>query len=121
MLADPAWENGLDEDGNGHTDDLVQSVFPMLDDGIDYTHPDLYLNIWLNEGEIPANIVDSLTDMQVPLDDDGYYTIVYSRREDRPDNATGPVGQPLGANPLAAGNPCDAFALVGGAGAAGGA
>ena len=35
-----------------------------------------------------GQIVDSLTDMQVPLDEDRNYTIVYSRREDRPTNAT---------------------------------
>jgi hypothetical protein len=32
--------------------------------------------------------VDGLVDMQVPLDRDGNYTIVYSRKEDRPRNAT---------------------------------
>ncbi len=38
---------------------------------------------------IPSGqIVDGLTDMQVPLDKDGKYTIVYSRKEDRPANAT---------------------------------
>ena len=31
---------------------------------------------------------DTLTDMQVPLDKDGNYTIVVSRPEDRPLNAT---------------------------------
>jgi hypothetical protein len=35
-----------------------------------------------------GQIVDGLTDMQVPLDKDGNYTIVYSRKEDRPQNAT---------------------------------
>jgi hypothetical protein len=35
-----------------------------------------------------GQIVDALTDMQVPLDEDGNYTIVYSRKEDRPANAT---------------------------------
>jgi hypothetical protein len=35
-----------------------------------------------------GQIVDGLTDMQVPLDADRNYTIVYSRREDRPRNAT---------------------------------
>jgi hypothetical protein len=35
-----------------------------------------------------GQIVDALTDMQVPLDRDGNYTIVYSRKEDRPANAT---------------------------------
>jgi hypothetical protein len=34
-----------------------------------------------------GQIVDGLTDMQIPLDEDGNYTIVYSRREDRPSNA----------------------------------
>jgi hypothetical protein len=32
--------------------------------------------------------VDGLIDMQVPLDKDGNYTIVYSRKEDQPKNAT---------------------------------
>ena len=35
-----------------------------------------------------GQIVDGLTDMQIPLDGHGNYTIVYSRREDRPKNAT---------------------------------
>ncbi len=35
-----------------------------------------------------GQIVDGLTDMQVPLDADRNYTIVVSRREDRPKNAT---------------------------------
>jgi len=35
-----------------------------------------------------GQIVDGLADMQVPLDEKGNYTIVYSRREDRPQNAT---------------------------------
>ncbi len=35
-----------------------------------------------------GQIVDALTDMQAPLDAGGNYTIVYSRREDRPANAT---------------------------------
>ena len=35
-----------------------------------------------------GQIVDGLTDMQIPLDDDGNYTIVHSRAEDRPKNAT---------------------------------
>jgi hypothetical protein len=35
-----------------------------------------------------GQIVDGLTDMQVPLDAEGNYTIVVSRPEDRPKNAT---------------------------------
>ena len=30
-------------------------VVGVIDSGIDVTHPDLYLNIWLNQGEIPAD------------------------------------------------------------------
>lgn len=39
-----------------------------------------------------GQIVDGLADMQVPLDADGNYTIVYSRAEDRPVNATAENG-----------------------------
>jgi hypothetical protein len=39
-----------------------------------------------------GQIVDGLTDMQVPLDKDRSYTIVYSRKEDRPANATAENG-----------------------------
>jgi hypothetical protein len=40
----------------------MSTVVAVLDSGIDYTHEDLYLNIWLNEGEIPASIAAALTD-----------------------------------------------------------
>jgi subtilisin family serine protease len=35
-----------------------------VDSGVDYTHPDLYLNIWLNQGELPKTmaLVDADTD-----------------------------------------------------------
>lgn len=39
-----------------------------------------------------GQIVDGLTDMQVPLDADRNYTIVVSRKEDRPKNATSENG-----------------------------
>jgi hypothetical protein len=39
-----------------------------------------------------GQIVDGLTDMQVPLDREGNYTIVVSRPEDRPANATAANG-----------------------------
>jgi hypothetical protein len=41
----------------------METVVAMLDTGIDYTHPDLYLNIWLNEAEIPTDIANSLFDI----------------------------------------------------------
>jgi subtilisin family serine protease len=34
----------------------MRTVVGVIDTGIDYTHPDLYLNIWLNPGEIPRNL-----------------------------------------------------------------
>lgn len=40
----------------------MTTVVAVIDTGIDYTHPDLYLNIWLNEGEIPASIAANLVD-----------------------------------------------------------
>ena len=43
-----------------------------------------YWSLVSGEAAPSGQIVDSLTDMQVPLDGDGNYTIVYSRREDRP-------------------------------------
>jgi hypothetical protein len=47
-----------------------------------------YWSIVSCEAMPSGQIVDALTDMQVPLDEDGNYTIVYSRKEDRPANAT---------------------------------
>ncbi len=48
----------------------MTTVVGVLDSGVDYTDPDLYLNIWLNQGEIPAAIAASLTD----VDGDGIFT-----------------------------------------------
>ena len=41
-----------------------------IDTGIDYNHPDLYKNIWINQGEIPASRRANLID----LDGDGRIT-----------------------------------------------
>ncbi len=48
----------------------VKTVVADIDTGIDYTHPDLYLNIWINQQEIPTAIRSNLTD----LDGDGIIT-----------------------------------------------
>ncbi|MFO0808128.1 MAG: S8 family serine peptidase [Gemmataceae bacterium] len=48
----------------------MTTVLAMLDDGVDYTNPDLYLNIWVNPGEIPAALKAGLTD----TDADGLIT-----------------------------------------------
>lgn len=47
-----------------------------------------YFSIVSCEAAPSGQIVDGLTDMQIPLDKEGNYTIVYSRKEDRPANAT---------------------------------
>jgi subtilisin family serine protease len=38
-------------------------VTGVIDSGIDYTHPDLYLNVWLNQNEISATLRAGLTDV----------------------------------------------------------
>ena len=37
-------------------------VVGVIDSGVDYNHPDLYQNIWINQGEIPTTLRSSLTD-----------------------------------------------------------
>jgi hypothetical protein len=51
-----------------------------------------YFSLVSCEAMPSGQIVDGLTDMQIPLDKDGNYTIVYSRKEDRPANATAANG-----------------------------
>lgn len=45
-------------------------VVGVIDTGIAYTHIDLYLNVWLNQGEIPWSLRNSLAD----IDNDGLIT-----------------------------------------------
>ncbi len=40
----------------------MKTVVGVIDTGIDYTHPDLYLNIWLNQGEISTTLRAVLKD-----------------------------------------------------------
>src|SRR6266545_3747260 len=48
----------------------LQTVVAVIDTGIDYTHPDLYRNIWINQAEIPTAVRTRLTD----TDSDGLIT-----------------------------------------------
>jgi len=53
----------------GYTGNM-KTVVGVVDTGIDYTHVDLYLNIWLNQGEIPVSFKAQLKD----IDKDGLIT-----------------------------------------------
>ncbi|MCS7465424.1 S8 family serine peptidase [Stieleria sp. ICT_E10.1] len=48
----------------------LQTVVGVIDSGVDLDHPDLYLNLWLNQGEIPASFKNDLED----IDGDGLIT-----------------------------------------------
>ena len=48
----------------------TQVVVGVVDSGLDYTHADLYENVWINQGEIPAAIRSQLVD----FDQDGLIT-----------------------------------------------
>ena len=37
-----------------------ETIVGVVDTGVDYTHPDLYLNVWINQGEIPSDLFPSL-------------------------------------------------------------
>jgi Ca2+-binding RTX toxin-like protein len=52
------------------SNNALSVIVADIDTGIDYTHPDLYENIWINPGEIPASRRANLTD----VDGDGRIT-----------------------------------------------
>jgi subtilisin family serine protease len=52
-------------------------VVGIIDEGVDYRHPDLYRNIWINQGEIPDAVFKSIEDQ----DGDGrvsFYDLNYA-------------------------------------------
>jgi subtilisin family serine protease len=55
-----------------------QTTVAVLDTGVDYTHPDLYENIWINQGEIPAAARAQIAD----IDDDGLITFIDLNADD---------------------------------------
>lgn len=58
----------------------MRTIVAELDSGVPYTHPDIYLNIWLNQAEIPAALRADLSD----TDGDG---IISFRDLNEPANA----------------------------------
>ncbi len=47
----------------------------VIDTGIDYRHPDLYKNIWINQGEIPSSVRTAIqSDPTWDIDNDGLIT-----------------------------------------------
>ncbi len=52
----------------------LNTVVGVVDTGIDPTHPDLYLNIWINQGELPGKYLDDVGNKLVDIDGDGLIT-----------------------------------------------
>ncbi len=54
------------------TQGSTEVIVGDIDTGIDYTHEDLYLNIWLNQGELSAAVLEMFD--EVDIDGDGMVT-----------------------------------------------
>lgn len=62
--------------GKINTDNIndPKIVIANIDTGIDYTHPDLYKNVWLNQGEIPEAFLTNPANRLVDTDGDNLIT-----------------------------------------------
>ncbi len=52
----------------------LSTVVGVVDSGIDPEHPDLYLNIWVNQGELPPQFIDDIGNRLEDIDGDGLIT-----------------------------------------------
>ncbi|KID54954.1 peptidase S8 [Pseudoalteromonas luteoviolacea] len=81
-------------------------IVGVIDTGVDYTHPDLTANMWINPGEIAGDGIDNdgngyvddvyginaITDSGDPMDDQGHGTHVSGTIGATGNNTTGVVG-----------------------------
>ncbi|MFK8113000.1 MAG: S8 family serine peptidase, partial [Rubripirellula sp.] len=72
----------------------LSTVVGVVDTGIDSTHPDLYLNIWLNQGELPPEFLDDEGNKLVDIDADGLITFYDLNNATR--SATAPFSLTVG-------------------------